>query len=182
MNYLSFVISTIILFSSTYTIAQGCEKTPNIDRFDCYPEKESTKEKCLARNCCWRLPIEPVNSTERQSTDRGLFGVPFCYYPSDFPTYRVISSEATDIGQRIQILKSQTTYMPNDILNLTVDIIYETQQRLRIRIYDPANKRYEVPLQVPSVEKKANVTDYDVKVNQNPFSILITRKSSGVTL
>jgi hypothetical protein len=72
--------------------------------------------------------------------------------------------------------------MPNDILKLTVDLIYETQQRLRIRIYDPVNKRYEVPLEVPMVEKKADMTDYDVVVQTKPFSILVTRKSTGVTL
>jgi hypothetical protein len=72
--------------------------------------------------------------------------------------------------------------MPQDILNLTVDLIYETQQRFRIRIYDPIYKRYEVPLQVPMVEKKVDMTDYEVKVNQNPFAILVTRKSTGVTL
>ncbi len=50
-------------------------------------------------------------------------GVPFCYFPSDFPNYAIVSNEATDFGQ---IVKSQTTFMPNDILDLTVDLIYET--------------------------------------------------------
>jgi hypothetical protein len=72
--------------------------------------------------------------------------------------------------------------MPHDILNLTVDLIYETQQRLRIRIYDSVYKRYEVPLQVPVVEKKADTTDYEVRFGQKPFAILVTRKSTGVTL
>jgi lysosomal alpha-glucosidase len=108
--------------------------------------------------------------------------VPNCYYPSDFPNYEVTSNDPTDFGQRIQIVKSQTTYMPNDILKLTVDLIYETQQRLRVRIYDPANKRYEVPLEVPVVEKKVDMTDYNVVVNSKPFSLLITRKSTGVVL
>ena len=108
--------------------------------------------------------------------------VPFCYYPSDFPNYEVTSNNATDFGQRIQIVKLQTIYMPHEILKLTVDLIYETQQRFRIRIYDPANKRYEVPIQVPVVEKKADTTDYNVVVNSKPFSIAVTRKSTGVTL
>ncbi|CAF4877185.1 unnamed protein product, partial [Rotaria magnacalcarata] len=81
---------------------------------------------------------------------------PFCYYPSDFPNYEVISNEPTDFGQRIRIFKSQMTYMPHDIANLTVDLIYETEQRLRIRIYDTVFKRYEVPLKVPAIEKKAD--------------------------
>jgi len=94
----------------------------------------------------------------------------------------VTSNVPTDFGQRIQIVKSQTIYIPNEILKLTVDLIYETQQRFRIRIYDPANKRYEVPLQVPAVENKADMTDYNVVINSKPFSIVFTRKSTGVTL
>ncbi|CAF4253985.1 unnamed protein product, partial [Rotaria sordida] len=38
------------------------------------------------------------------------------------------------------------------------------------------------PLQVPIIQKKVNITDYDVKINEQPFSILITRKSTGVIL
>jgi hypothetical protein len=72
--------------------------------------------------------------------------------------------------------------MPNDILKLTVDLIYETQQRLRIQIYDSSNRRYQVPLEVPVVEKKADMTDYNVVVNSKPFSLVVTRKSTGVTL
>ena len=54
------------------------------------------------------------------------------------------------------------------------DFVFESMIQL--------NKRYEVPLEVPVVEKKAEMTDYDVVVKSNPFSLLITRKSTGVTL
>jgi len=176
------VINLVVLFFLSYSNAQQCDKISHVARFDCYPEKDSTKEKCIARNCCWRILVDQTNYTEKRSTGFGVVDAPFCYYPKDFPTYAVTSNEPTDFGQRIQITKSQTTYMPNDILNLTVDLIYETQQRFRIRIYDSADKRYEVPLQVPVVEKKSNVTDYNVVVNSEPFAILVTRKSTGVTL
>ncbi|CAF3693223.1 unnamed protein product, partial [Rotaria sordida] len=176
------MISIIILFFIYSSNAQQCDQISNVARFDCHSEKEPTKEKCLARNCCWRLPIKSANYTEKNSTDFGFVSIPFCYYPKDFPTYEIISTEITDFGQRIQILKKQTTYMSYDILNLTVDLIYETEQRFRIRIYDSVNKRYEVPLQVPIVEKKANITDYEIKLSQKPFAILVTRKSTGVTL
>ena len=80
-------------------------------------------------------------------------GVPSCYYPSDFPTYEVTSNQSTDFGQR-----------------------------LHLKIYDPSYQRYEVPLEVPVVTKKADTTDYDVVVKSKPFSILVTRKSTGATL
>ncbi|CAF4263796.1 unnamed protein product, partial [Rotaria sordida] len=138
--------------------------------------------RCEARKCCWRLPMQQGNLTEKHRTNFQDIGVPWCYYPSDFPTYSIVSNETTDFGQRIRIVKSQTTFMPNDILDLTVDLIYETQQRFRIRIYDSVNKRFEVPLNVPVVEKKADMTDYEVEVAQKPFAILVTRRSTGVTL
>ncbi|CAF4216399.1 unnamed protein product, partial [Rotaria magnacalcarata] len=77
---------------------------------------------------------------------------------------------------------SDTAYMPHDITSLTVDLIYETEQRFRIRIYDSIYRRYEVPLKVPVIEKKVNTTDYEVKITEKPFSILVTRKSTGVIL
>ena len=72
--------------------------------------------------------------------------------------------------------------MPNDIFNLTVDLIYETQQRLRIKIYDPNNKRYEVPLDVPIVQTKVNDIDYNISINAKPFALIVTRKSTGALL
>jgi len=177
MMHLSVVTSFLVLCLTTYARGQQCDQSSDVARFDCYPEGSSTQDKCEARKCCWRLPMQQSNLSEFRDVN-----VPSCYYPSDFPTYTVVSNEPTDFGQRIQISKSQTTYMPNDILHLTVDLIYETQQRLRIKIYDPVYKRYEVPLQVPVMEKKTDVTDYDVVVKSKPFSLLVTRKSTGVTL
>ena len=173
MIQLSFVINIVVLCFVTYVYAQQCDQTSDVARFDCHPEYNPTQEECEARKCCWRPPVQSSISTLKYLTNLGNVTVPYCYYPSDFPTYEVTSNESTDFGQRFRIVKSQTTYMPNDILNLTVDLIYETKQRFRIRIYDSVYKRYEVPLQVPVVEKKANMTDYEVEVNhQNHFQYL----------
>jgi hypothetical protein len=161
----------------TYVYTQQCDQSLDVARFDCYQEGVSTQEKCEARKCCWRTPLQQSNLTDFRDPN-----VPSCYYPSDFPTYEVTSNETTDFGQRLHIVKSQTTYMPNDILTLTVDLIYETQQRFRIQIYDSNFARYQVPLQVPKVDKKADMTDYEVVVKSKPFSLLVTRKSTGATL
>ncbi len=182
MAHFSFVTSIIVLSFVTCVYTQQCDQSSDVARFDCFPEDGAVQDKCEGRKCCWRLPVQQPKLHETHSSDSGNVTVPSCYYPSDFPTYEVTSNETTDFGQRIHIVKSQTTYMPNDILNLTVDLIYETQQRFRIKIYDPLYKRYEVPLQVPVVEKKADMTDYEVVVKSKPFSLLVTRKSTGVTL
>ena len=182
MTHLLFITSFAVLCCVTYICAQQCEQSMDLARFDCHPDDGASQERCEARKCCWRLPMQQANSTEKHRTSFQDIDVPLCYFPSDFPTYSVVSNETTDFGQRIRIVKSQTTFMPNDILDLTVDLIYETQQRFRIRIYDSVNKRFEVPLDVPVVEKEADMTDYEVKVVQQPFAILVTRKSTGVIL
>lgn len=171
------VISIVVLCLTTYTYTQQCNQPSNVARFDCHPDDGATQERCEARKCCWKSPIQ--HSKSQNVND---ITVPSCYYPTDFPNYEVTSNIPTDFGQRIEIVKSQTIYIPNEILKLTVDLIYETQQRFRIRIYDPADKRYEVPLQVPIVENKANMTDYNVVINSKPFSIVVTRKSTNATL
>jgi hypothetical protein len=108
--------------------------------------------------------------------------MPWCYYPKDFPAYQVISNETTVFGERIRLVKTQATYMPNDIFNLTVDLIDETQQRLRIRIYDTDSARFEVPLPVPVIMNKVNRTDYETTIVEKPFAIVVTRKSNGVKM
>jgi len=179
MGHLSLILSFFLL---SYSYCQQCEQSSDVARFDCYPENGGEQDKCLERHCCWRQPIQETNLTNKYPNIFRDVNVPYCYYPKDFPTYNLQSNEQTDFGQRIRINKSQIGYMPNDAIDLTVDLIYETDQRFRIRIYDSFKKRYEVPLQVPVVEIKANMTDYDVKVSEKPFSIILTRKSTGVTL
>jgi lysosomal alpha-glucosidase len=177
MMHFSSVASILVLCLVTYAYTQQCDQSSDVARFDCYPEGNSTQDNCEARKCCWRPAVQQSNLAGVRDPD-----VPNCYYPSDFPTYEVTSNETTDFGQRFQLYKSQAAFMPLDILNLRVDLIYESEQRFRIKIYDPRFNRYQVPLQVPVVQKKADMTDYDVVIKPKPFSILVTRKSTGVTL
>jgi len=177
MMHSSFVTTIAVFCLLTYAYTQQCDQSSDVARFDCYPEDNSTQDKCEARKCCWRPAVQQSNVAGVRDPD-----VPNCYYPSDFPTYEVTSNETTDFGQRFQLYKSQAAFMPLDILNLTVELLYESEQRFRIKIFDPRFDRYEVPLQVPEVQKRANITDYEVDVESKPFAIIVTRKSTGVTL
>jgi len=53
---------------------------------------------------------------------------------------------------------------------------------VRIRITDPATARYEVPLEVPLVPRKAPRTDYHVVTTEEPFGIAVVRSASGVAV
>jgi hypothetical protein len=177
--YLSFVTGIVILCLVTHTYTQQCDQPSDVARFDCYPDDGSTQEKCEARKCCWR---QAVQRKDNLTSLRDPPNVPYCFFPSDYPGYEVLSNETTDFGFQLRLARSQTTYLPQDVLNVTVDLIYETQQRLRIQIYDTYNPRYQVPLDVPPIGKKVDMTDYDVIVNSKPFSLLVTRKSTGAIL
>ena len=178
MMHPSSMISIVMLCLVTYAYAQQCDQPSDVARFNCFPDINPSQQACEARKCCWRPPVQRTNlSGYNDEPD-----VPYCYYSSDFPGYEVMSSATTDFGQRLQLFRSGTTYLPNDIHNLTVDLIFETQQRFRIKIYDSQFNRYQVPLPVPVVQKKVDMTDYDVVVQPKPFSLLITRKSTGATL
>ncbi|CAF1109689.1 unnamed protein product [Adineta steineri] len=173
----------MILFIVWSASAQHCDQPLKAARFDCHPEPSVTSEKCLARKCCWQPQMRPmIQLFKNTSSNSANINVHSCYYPQDFPTYQVKTNEPTAFGQRLTIIKQQSTYMPNEILSLTVDLIYETAQRFRLRIYDSTKKRFEVPLSVPVIQTKVNVTDYEVSISQKPFTILVKRKSTGITL
>ena len=50
------------------------------------------------------------------------------------------------------------------------------------QVFDPNNKRYEVPIETPKVEQEATTIDYTVSVTNFPFGIAVTRKSTGTVL
>ena len=50
------------------------------------------------------------------------------------------------------------------------------------QIYDPNNKRYEVPIVTPTVSTQATELDYDVNVNTFPFGISVKRKSTNTVM
>lgn len=183
MRYFFIIKWILILFFIRSTSTQYCDQPLETARFDCHPEPNSTEEKCLSRRCCWKPVFSKLNSTLIDPQTGSLkLDVPTCYYPRDFPTYQIVTNESTAFGQRLTIVKRQSTYLPNEILNLTVDLHYETTNRFRLRIYDSTKKRFEVPLPVPLVDTKVNITDYEVSLVQTPFAILIKRKSTGMTL
>ncbi|KAL4647067.1 sucrase-isomaltase, intestinal [Arapaima gigas] len=140
------------------------------DRFNCYPEEGSDEAKCLSRGCTWSPSKSPR--------------VPWCFYRDDHG-YNVLDLTEDDAGLRFTIQqnakrRSQRPESP-DIATLRVEVKYHSAHMLQFKIYDPANKRYEVPvpLSVPAVpETNATKRTYKVEVNQQPFGIRVIRKNT----
>ncbi|CAF98114.1 unnamed protein product, partial [Tetraodon nigroviridis] len=163
-------------------LGDTCGSIPESWRFDCYPERGVivTRELCEARNCCF-IPASSSSSSSRPPPSGGN-GVPWCFYPADFPSYRLVSINDTSLGQKGTLVKEVRTYYPADILTLEVDLRHETDTRLHVKITDPSNPRFEVPISVPAATKKAESPDYLVEVSRQPFGLVVRRRSSGVVL
>lgn len=145
------------------------------ERINCYPEENSSMEKCKARGCIWKTSAIP--------------NAPSCYYPA---AYGYKASKVTDTSSGWTIdLERNTDYPPQrpqspDINKLRVEITYLSGHSLRWKIFDADKKRYEVPvhLTLPSTpETDEGKRLYRVQINQEPpFGIQVIRKDTGETI
>ncbi|KAM5135364.1 lysosomal alpha-glucosidase-like [Mantella aurantiaca] len=145
-----------------------CSVTP-CSRFDCAPEKGVSKEECEGRGCCF----SPAAAL------RSAIGQPWCFFPSDYPNYRVTGSRETPSGIHYTLTRSTGSFMPGDIMDLQLNVSPETPSRLHLTIKDPAHQRYEVPIPTPKVAGKASSLQYDVQITNDPFGLKVRRKSNG---
>ncbi|XP_024914210.1 lysosomal alpha-glucosidase [Cynoglossus semilaevis] len=159
----------------------ACSLIPEACRFDCYPERGVvvTRQMCEARKCCFIPASSRLPSANNPS---GRNGIPWCFYPSDFPSYSLVSINDTSVGQKGTLVREVRTYYPGDVLTLGLEIRHETDTRLRVRITDPSTPRFEVPISVPTSTKKAESPDYVVDFSKEPFGLVVKRRSTGAVL
>ena len=115
----------IFLSNLVMTLGMQCSGIRPSFRFDCYPETGSNQQNCNKRGCCW-LP-SPRN-------DRVLEGVPSCFYPRDFPSYQMDSLKQTDFGYSLNLTRTTKSYYEKDVMQLQMDVYYETAQRLHFKV------------------------------------------------
>ncbi|KAK5599029.1 hypothetical protein CRENBAI_026830 [Crenichthys baileyi] len=158
--------------------SNACSIIPEGWRFDCYPERGVVvnRELCEARNCCFI----PASSSARGKSRKN--GIPWCFYPPDFPSYSLVSLNDTSIGLKGTLVKDVKTYYPGDILTLEMEIRHETDTRLHVRITDPSSSRFEVPISVPTAAKKAENPQYIIELSKQPFGLVVKRRSTGTVL
>ncbi|XP_033884004.3 sucrase-isomaltase, intestinal [Acipenser ruthenus] len=146
-----------------------------IERFDCYPEDNSNQAACEARGCIWKTANTP--------------GVPWCFYPRD---YGYITNPVTNTSEGLSFQIKRNTAHPKrytdqspTIETLQVDVKYLDNYILQFKIYDPNNKRYEVPVpfnipQDPTIDPSKRL--YEVIVENSPFGIKVKRTSTGTII
>ncbi|XP_074171362.1 putative maltase-glucoamylase 2 [Rhinolophus sinicus] len=167
----------------------------DLEKFNCYPEEPTASEKiCSQRGCLWEHTTVP--------------GVPTCFYDT-IPKYAVSNIQylptgiTTDLTHLTASESTRGTSAPRDTQPpsaakaaaagplsaetsfLTLRVIYHTENMLQFKIYDPTNKRYEVPVPLNTPRSPVGSPEnrlYDVRIQTNPFGIQIRRKSSDTVI
>uniref|UniRef100_A0A8C3XA55 P-type domain-containing protein n=1 Tax=Catagonus wagneri TaxID=51154 RepID=A0A8C3XA55_9CETA len=144
----------------------------DLEKFSCYPEGPAvSQESCQQRGCLWEPTTVP--------------GVPTCFYDT-IPNYAASNIQYLPTGITTDLSHlTAPEPAPAAAPFLRLSVTYHTEHMLQFKIYDPTNKRYEVPVPLntpPSpVGSPANRL-YDVRIQNNPFGIQILRKSSGAVI
>ncbi|XP_078510190.1 lysosomal alpha-glucosidase [Lissotriton helveticus] len=147
-----------------------CTISPE-SRFDCAPEKNLTQGQCEARGCCY----SPAAGDSR-------VGQPSCFFPTNYPSYTMENPISTDTGYCATLIRNTATFMPKDIMKLNLDVVFEDTGIIHFKITNPAQKRFEVPIETPKATKQAPTRLYDVQFSKKPFGLIIKRKSNGLVL
>lgn len=104
-----------------------CKLLNESERFDCFPEDGANPEACELRGCCW-LPAKS------QSKNEVPLNIPYCFYPPNYNTYSFINiSEAAFGVEAILERKFRSSY-PDDVKTLKMTFIYESKDRLRVKV------------------------------------------------
>lgn len=101
----------------------GVDKVCGIEdaaKFDCHPAGGATAEDCLGRGCCWK----PLPGTE----------LPYCYYPVGLTYYKWKDFVTTKVGLKGGAVLVKKSPYPGDVKRVEVEVIYETEDIVRIRV------------------------------------------------
>lgn len=148
---------------------EQCSNFQQAERFDCYPLPNPNQQDCEAKGCCWNV-VKDAGNTK---------GVPFCYYPRQYGGYNFINSSSDDSGQTVYLSRAFQSTFPRDVQLVRIDVEYQTNDRVRVRISDAENARFESPY--PKISKIATTkapdnANYVVDINQDKFPVVVSRK------
>lgn len=108
--------------SSAVAFTPQCSaKLNDSAKFDCWPEFFNANEnECKARGCCW----QPTKNS----------GVPYCYYPQNYPGYNVTKKEDSNAGITASLTAAQPLKPFYTLKRLQVSVDFESQTRMRVRV------------------------------------------------
>lgn len=135
INKLLLIISIwfVALNSSSllFVNSKECTNISDLEKFDCYPENGADEKSCTKRGCCW----QPRHESHRSSHfNFPPLDVPWCYYPKNYGGYEYINLTRTEQGDLAFMNRTFSSPYPNDVKNLRIDVEYQTDNRLRIKV------------------------------------------------
>lgn len=152
-----------------HAFAAQCGGFHDNERVDCFPEPGASQQQCEARGCCW----QPTAATIAPR-------VPFCFFPSDAPSYNVDVLNQNDSRTVALLSRSAPSGWPNDIPKLRVTVTEQGGGRLRFRIEDNSRERWEPPLELGPAGKVTS--DFKVTLRRRPFGLTVQRRFRGQIL
>ena len=117
--------------------AEQCAQISDAFKFDCHPEDGASESNCKARGCCWVPKKKKLLYKEAIGNNRSLLSplnVPYCFYPAAYGGYKFINITETLSGSVSFLQRTFKSPYPGDVAVIRMDIRYETEQRLRIKV------------------------------------------------
>lgn len=159
--------------ASTSRPLPGCiTEVPDELKFDCHPENGTSEERCLARGCCWH---------ETNAEWSPVPSVPSCSFPDIYGHgYEEISRIEGDDRTVVHLRRRGISGFPNDIERVAVEVTSLDENRLRIKLFDPTSKRFEVQLPPLNLVTKRvqGAPNYKVSIS-NDLQLQVTRVSTN---
>nr|XP_046244835.1 maltase-glucoamylase, intestinal [Scatophagus argus] len=153
------------------TIEISCPNIALAERVDCFPDAGASKQKCEERGCCW----SPQN--ERN--------VPWCFFSTNHG-YSVKSTEHPtpfEIKAQLNRMASPSLFGA-DIQELSFHAEMQSNNRLRFKIYDAHNKRFEVPHEhISNINSNpSSAISNTLEMTNEPFGLTVRRKENKKVL
>ncbi|KAI1296675.1 Lysosomal alpha-glucosidase [Halotydeus destructor] len=141
-------------------------------RFNCHPEPGATRERCDARKCCW----SPITEPELGAA---------CFFPENYRGYYLSDVQGNEY-RTVATLRRSAGYESGfrlDVQTLNIEITATGSSTARVRITDPSQSRYEVPLpqKLNSSPIKSGDLLYSFNITADAI-LIITRKSTGTVI
>ncbi|XP_035110445.2 putative maltase-glucoamylase 2 [Callithrix jacchus] len=181
----------------------------DLEKFNCYPDDPTaSEESCRQRGCLWEHTSTPGVPTCYYDTIPNYVASDIQYQYAGITANlsllvapELARAEESRQTAPIPPLPSRDVPPPtaaaaaaavaaSDSLSakisfLRLSVIYHTANMLQVKIYDPNNKRYEVPVPLntpPQPDDDPENRLYDVRIQNNPFGIQIQRRTSNTVI
>jgi lysosomal alpha-glucosidase len=167
-----------------------CFPASPAQRVDCFQDGEATEQLCKARGCCF----DPSAGDAPGSAAK-------CFYPLPANALRLVNLTRDIHGDHGVVDCGGTHragdgidgrgigYFGSEVCPLSLEVAMESPERVRVRITDPAEDRWEVPPAlfppVPPSERSTREPAsrvYKLNYSKEPFGLAVTRRATGELL